>query len=81
MDERRNRVTLCNNGQKTVEIFEKNPQQFDLVLSDLEMPKMTGKQLATALFEIRPNLPIILSSGYSTTMSNDIAKAMGSLAT
>jgi len=45
--------------------FRAEPQRFDLVLADEVMPEMTGTQLATALQAIRPDLPIILMTGYS----------------
>lgn len=49
---------------KAIELVQKDPEQFDLVITDLTMPKMTGDQLAEKVARIRPDLPILLCSGY-----------------
>jgi len=50
---------------RALEAFRADPQRFDLVLTDEVMPQMTGTQLAVALHRIRPELPVILMTGYS----------------
>jgi CheY-like chemotaxis protein len=45
--------------------FRADPRRFDLVLTDMVMPEMTGIELAAALHELQPELPIILMTGYS----------------
>jgi PAS domain S-box-containing protein len=70
-------VVACANGLEALTLFEQDPDRFDVVLSDQAMPGMTGKQLSQILLTIRPNLPIILLTGYSDTMSADEALAMG----
>src|SRR5205085_9242074 len=45
--------------------FRRNAQRFDLVLTDEVMPEMTGTELATVLHHLRPELPIVLMTGYS----------------
>jgi signal transduction histidine kinase/ActR/RegA family two-component response regulator len=50
--------------------FRANPQRFDLVLADEVMPKMTGTQLAAALHATRPDLPVILMTGYRAAVES-----------
>ena len=48
-----------------IEAFRANPMKYDLIISDMTMPKMDGIQLAKAIKAVRPGIPIILSSGFS----------------
>ena len=57
--------------------FKRSPQKFDVVMSDQTMPTLTGEGLARKLLEVRVDLPIILCTGYSHTMTPEKAKAMG----
>ena len=50
-------------------LFQETPDQFDLVISDMTMPQMSGAQLAAELLRIRPDIPIILCTGYSSRVS------------
>ena len=52
-------------------------ERFDLVITDMTMPKMTGENLARELFRIRPDVPIILCTGFSARMDEKKAAAMG----
>lgn len=56
---------------------KKNPKKYDLVISDVTMPKMTGDKLAEALIKIEPDLPIVLMTGYSNIVSEDMADQLG----
>jgi len=56
-------VVTANGSLEAMELFRKNPGRFDLVITDMTMPKMTGIELARELLNIRPNIPIILCSG------------------
>jgi PAS domain S-box-containing protein len=71
------RVTGHTNPIKALELFKADPAQFDLVITDMTMPHMTGNQLVRALQEIRQDLPIIITTGYSEKMSPEKAKKMG----
>ncbi len=71
------RVTACTDGNKALKIFQANPQDFDLVITDMTMPRMTGVKLARKLLRLRPNIPIILSSGYSDLISSADAQRVG----
>ena len=56
-------VGVCAPNE-ALEIFRQAPSHFDLVITDLTMPGITGDKLAERLRAIRPNLPILLCSGY-----------------
>lgn len=61
------KVTGMTGALEALEAFRSQPQKFDLVITDLTMPQMTGDKLAKALLSIRPDLPIILCSGFSAS--------------
>lgn len=71
------RVTALASSVEALASFQKNQNDFDLVITDMTMPKITGKELAEQLLAIRPNLPIILCTGYSDLIDEQEAKAMG----
>jgi len=60
-----------------LETFRDVPDKFDLVITDMTMPDMTGDQLSQKLLEIRSDIPIIICTGYSTKMDNAKAAATG----
>jgi len=57
--------------------FCQNPQRYDLAIVDLTMPQMTGVELARKLLQIKPDLPIILSSGFADQISHEKLRGMG----
>ncbi|MEZ4525071.1 MAG: response regulator [Desulfobacterales bacterium] len=70
-------VESCNNPLNALRIFCKNPAKFDLILTDMTMPCMSGDMLAREILKIRPDIPVILCTGYSEHMSEEKAKDMG----
>jgi CheY-like chemotaxis protein len=70
-------VTALNSSLEAREVFHSQPQEFDLVITDLTMPQMTGLELAADFIKVRPELPIILCSGYSESVSPDAARKLG----
>jgi PAS domain S-box-containing protein len=70
-------VTAMTDSVQAVEMFKKNPQQFDLIITDMTMPKMTGDQLARELIAIRPEIPVIISTGYSDRLNEKQAGQLG----
>jgi CheY-like chemotaxis protein len=71
------KVTARTSSIETLEAFRAAPDKLDLVITDMTMPNMTGVQLAKKLLEIRPDIPIIICTGFSEKISEDKAKAMG----
>jgi len=65
------------NGTEALAAFRSNPNRFDLVVTDMAMPKMTGVQLATRLLEIKPDIPIILCTGFSDLIDEKQAQTVG----
>jgi len=70
-------VTTHTGSVEALEAFGAKPDEFDLVITDMTMPNMTGAELAPRLLKIRPNIPIILCTGFSELMDEDRAKAIG----
>ncbi|MDA3897127.1 MAG: PAS domain S-box protein [Desulfobacteraceae bacterium] len=62
---------------EALELFKTKPDQFDLVITDMTMPHMTGDQLARQLIKIRPDIPIILCTGFSNKKLEDEVKKIG----
>lgn len=71
------RVTVRCSSLEALGTFKNAPDDFDLVLTDQTMPELTGSDLARQILEIRPDIPIILCTGYSTLIDEQSAKAMG----
>ena len=67
------RVTETTSSKKAAEIFKADPLAFDLVITDMTMPGMTGEQLAKELFACSPSLPVIICTGFSDR--SDLEKA------
>jgi DNA-binding NtrC family response regulator len=66
-----------SSSQKAYNLFKKNPQAFDLVITDMTMPDITGDILASRLIKIRNDIPVILFTGYSRKISEEKAKQIG----
>jgi len=71
------KVTSKTDSQEALEEFAALPNHFDLVITDMTMPKMTGDQLARKLMDIRPSIPVILCTGFNETITEEKALAMG----
>lgn len=63
--------------QEAVEVFDSNPEAIDLVITDMTMPIMGGDELAARLLKIRPDIPIIVCTGYSESFTEKEAAMMG----
>lgn len=64
-------------SQDALQLFSRTPEAFDLVITDLTMPGLTGLELSEGLKKLRPDIPIILFTGYSDQVSKDDAYAAG----
>ncbi|MBU0755722.1 MAG: PAS domain S-box protein [Planctomycetes bacterium] len=71
------KVVAHSGGQEAIDFLKKNPYGVDLVITDLTMPTMTGDKLAEELLRIRPDLPVILCTGYSEWISGERIKELG----
>ena len=71
------KVTIRTNSTEALELFKAKPEYFDLVITDMSMPNMTGEQLSQEFMKIRPELPIILCTGFSHTISEKKAYEIG----
>jgi len=70
-------VTLRVNSVEALEAFRANPSAYDLVMTDMAMPHMTGDQLAQKLIAIKPELPVIICTGFSERIDQCKASQMG----
>jgi len=70
-------VTAVTNSLEALDIFSKAPGNFDLVITDLTMPNLTGDKLALKMMDIRPDIPVIMCTGYSETITRNEALDMG----
>jgi len=70
-------VTAHTGSMEALEAFKANPDRFDLILTDLTMPNMTGLGLAKEILSIRADIPVIMCSGFSEKMNTEKAKALG----
>ena len=71
------RVSAVQSGMDALEIIRRNPGEFDLVITDFTMPHMTGEELARAILEIRPGMPVILATGFNQRISLEQALQVG----
>ena len=60
-----------------LEAFRANPKKFDLIITDLTMPQLAGLDLAKECLSLRPDIPIILCTGYGESITLERARAMG----
>lgn len=70
-------VTLCADSNAALSLIQENPCKFDILITDQTMPGMTGFDLARHVLQIRPNLPIILCTGYSNLVDEETARQAG----
>lgn len=70
-------VTVQTNGRDALALFQETPDAFDAVITDQTMPGMTGVDLALNLLQKRPELPIILCTGYSSLINEQLARSHG----
>ena len=64
-------------ASEALDLFRAGPQRFDLVITDMTMPEMTGAALARQILALRPDIPIILCTGYSDQISEEKALSSG----
>ena len=70
-------VTMFTSSLVAFSVFRNQPERFDAVITDQTMPGMTGTELSRQILQIRPDIPIILCTGYSSLVNKEQAKAEG----
>lgn len=70
-------VTMRTSSVEALELFRSKPNEFDILITDMTMPKMTGEQLAIEVLKIRPDLPVIICTGYSKRLSKERVRQIG----
>jgi CheY-like chemotaxis protein len=70
-------MVCMTSSTEALDAFRAGPDRFDLVITDLTMPDMTGVELAENILEIRSEIPIILCTGFSEAVTSEDARKMG----
>lgn len=70
-------VDTCKDGPSALKRFREAPNRYDLVITDMTMPGLTGDRLAMEMMNIRPDIPVILCTGYSEMITREKARALG----
>jgi two-component system cell cycle sensor histidine kinase/response regulator CckA len=70
-------VHACHDGAEALRVFGDDPAAFDILVSDVAMPGLTGDKLARELLRLRPTLPVVLMTGFSHSVTSDRAAALG----
>ena len=71
------RVLAVSDAPQALECVRAGPQDFDLVVTDLSMPEIMGTDLAALILEINPDMPVILTTGYTSNLTSDSVRALG----
>lgn len=71
------KVTEKCSSIEALETFKANPFSFDLIITDMTMPRMTGDQLALEMMSLNPDIPVIICTGFSERINRETASAMG----
>ena len=71
------KVETSLNPLQALDLFKSQPDEFDLVITDMTMPQMTGAKLSEKLIEIRSNIPVIICTGHSAIIDEEKAKQFG----
>lgn len=69
-------VSIRTNSSEALEMFLSNPQAFDLVITDQVMPGLTGTELVGSLRDVRPDIPIILMTGFCDTVTPELIERL-----
>ena len=70
-------VTTRLSSAEALELFRGDPQAFDLVITDQTMPAMTGEELTREIMAVRPDIPVILCTGFSENFTEEAARQLG----
>ena len=70
-------VMVLNEPIEALKYFEQHPDEFDLIVTDQVMPGLTGVEITQSILELRPELPVLLITGYSEKISAENAESFG----
>ncbi len=70
-------IVEMTDSPEAIRVFSRNPRLFDLIISDQQMPGLTGKELFRQVRSLRPDLPMIIMTGYSEMLTPEVARQMG----
>ena len=70
-------VDACTSSVEALERFKTFPEKYDIVITDMTMPHMTGAKLAEEILRIRPDMPMILCTGFSQAINEEQALDIG----
>jgi PAS domain S-box-containing protein len=70
-------VTTCGTAVTALELFRSDPSAFDLIITDMTMPLMTGDRMALEMIGLRPNLPVIICTGFNEMLTKEWAQEIG----
>ena len=70
-------VNVLSDSREAFDLFTRAPDAFDLLLTDQTMPDISGMDLAKKVLSLRPDLPVILYTGYSTAIDGNEARQIG----
>lgn len=71
------RISTCSNSLEALELFRSSSDAYDLVITDMTMPDLTGEKFAVELKQIRKDIPVILCTGFSSKISVGTVESMG----
>ena len=71
------KVTARTDSEEALDLFRAQPGRFDMVITDLTMPKLTGNELTREVQKLRPDLPIMLATGHGKIVSEETAHSLG----
>lgn len=71
LQQRGYQVTIKENSSEAFKVFLEQPERFDVVITDFNMPEMNGDILASKLVQIRPDIPVILCTGNRSIISQE----------
>lgn len=70
-------VTATTSSKHAIEVFKNSPHAFDLILTDQTMPEFSGTEMIEQIFQLNPDIPVILCSGYNEQISEKEALELG----
>jgi CheY-like chemotaxis protein len=70
-------VECCTSSIEALELFKSRTDHFDLVVTDMTMPNLTGDRLTREILAMRPEIPVILCTGFSEQISAESARDLG----